>query len=242
MAIPLISAVTNLSLAPARLAGRLLSAALNQGAGHAQPDAAVPRPAASPRPRAAAARRAAAKPLDDVTIARKVESSIFRGSGAAKGKVDVNVADGVVWLRGEVRTPVLIKRLAERAAAVPEVRQVENLLHLPRTPAPSRTDTPPSQQRTRRSKARPAERKISPGPVTAEAPAPSVAEPSPREVSARRAGRAPAPLGSIEGSSEEPTPAEENGPAAAHRGSRLKPETVKAEMHRRTDGPGSTER
>lgn len=158
MAVPLISAVTNLALAPARLAGRLLSAALNQGVGDLQPDAAVPRPAGSPRPRAAAARRAA------------------------------------------------------------------------------------SQQRTRRSKARPAERRISPGPVTAEAPAPSVAEPSPKEVSARRAGRAPAPLGSTEGSSEEPTPAEGNGPDAAHRGSRLKPETVKAEMHRRTGGPGSPER
>jgi hypothetical protein len=131
-----------------------------------------------------------------VTIARKVETTIFRGVDVDKGKVDVNVAEGVVWLRGEVRTPELIKQLEERAAKVAEVRGVENLLHLPKTPAPSRTDTPAPQRKTRRSSKRPEERTVNLTQVTEEAPAPPSAEPSPREVAASGTGRRPAPLGS----------------------------------------------
>ena len=141
-------------------------------------------------------RKPPAKPLDDVTIARKVESQIFRGSGAAKGKVDVNVADGVVWLRGEVKTPDLIRRLEERTRQIPEVREVENLLHLPKTPAPSRTDTPPRQRKTRRTAARPAARKLVDTSVGNEASPPEMAEPTPRETAKRGEGRRPAPLGS----------------------------------------------
>jgi len=44
------------------------------------------------------------------------------------------------------RSPQLIKLAEARAAEVPEVTKVENLLHLPKTPAPSRTDTPPRQR------------------------------------------------------------------------------------------------
>src|SRR5215218_10485960 len=42
------------------------------------------------------------KDLTDETLARKVESEIFRDADAPKGQVDVNVVDGVVYLRGEV--------------------------------------------------------------------------------------------------------------------------------------------
>jgi osmotically-inducible protein OsmY len=64
---------------------------------------------------------------------------IFRDDSIPKGKIDVNAADGVVWLRGEARTPEMIKALAQQASEIPEVKQVENLLHLPKTPAPTRT-------------------------------------------------------------------------------------------------------
>ncbi|HSJ94918.1 MAG TPA: BON domain-containing protein, partial [Gaiellaceae bacterium] len=47
------------------------------------------------------------KELDDVTLARKVESEIFRDADAPKGRVSVNVANGVVQLRGEVERPDL---------------------------------------------------------------------------------------------------------------------------------------
>src|SRR5437588_7492834 len=89
--------------------------------------------------------------MDDTTLTRKVETQIFRIRGAAKGKIDVNAADGVIWLRGEAKTPALIKQIEAKAASIPEVKVVENLLHLPKTPSPTRTDTPPSQRRTRSS-------------------------------------------------------------------------------------------
>jgi len=133
--------------------------------------------------------------LDDAALARKVESVIFRDRKVAKGKIDVNAADGVVWLRGEAKTPDLIKQLEEQAARVPEVRRVENLLHLPKTPAPSRTDTPASQRKTRRSRPEPAKRRTSRGRVTAERKQPRKAEPQPKQRAARRQGRGPAPLG-----------------------------------------------
>ena len=103
--------------------------------------------------RAATKRRASRqpKPLGDVAITRKVETEIFRDPGVNKGGIDVNTAAGVVWLRGEAKNPEQIKDLEARAAAIPEVTRVENLLHLPGTPAPTRTDTPASQRRTRSS-------------------------------------------------------------------------------------------
>src|SRR3954453_6823632 len=75
------------------------------------------------------------KDLDDVGLARKVETVIFRDDAVPKGKIDVNAADGVVWLRGEAKTPEMIKDLERQATAIPEVKKVENLLHLPKTPA-----------------------------------------------------------------------------------------------------------
>jgi hypothetical protein len=78
------------------------------------------------------------KDLDDVALARKVETIIFRDDAVPKGDIDVNAANGVVWLRGQAKTPEMIKGLERQCAAIPEVRQVENLLHLPKTPAPTR--------------------------------------------------------------------------------------------------------
>jgi osmotically-inducible protein OsmY len=93
------------------------------------------------RTRASSRPKPEPKPLDDVTIARKVESNIFRDIDVDKGKVDVNVAERVVWLRGEVANQDLITELEARATGVTEVRRVENLLHVPEAPAPGRTDT-----------------------------------------------------------------------------------------------------
>ena len=74
--------------------------------------------------------------LDDVTLARKVETEIFRAPDAPKGSVDVNVQEGVVQLRGEVERPELIDELVSKARSVQGVREVENLLHTPGTEAP----------------------------------------------------------------------------------------------------------
>jgi hypothetical protein len=74
--------------------------------------------------------------VDDVTLARKVETEIFRPADAPKGDVSVDVQAGVVYLRGTAEQP-WVERLAEGARAVDGVTGVENLPHPPGTPAPA---------------------------------------------------------------------------------------------------------
>jgi hypothetical protein len=159
------------------------------------PQAAKPR--AQAQRRAQQRRNTRPKPLDDRTITDKVETELFRDDDVDKGKIDVNTADAVVWLRGEAKTPEQIKELEAKALAIPEVKQVENLLHLPKTPAPTRADTPRTQQKTRRHKGTPSARKVTPGRTTSERKASTPkAEPTPKEVASEGKGRQPAPLGS----------------------------------------------
>jgi osmotically-inducible protein OsmY len=69
--------------------------------------------------------------LNDEALKAKVESEIFRDPDAPKGKVAVNVEDGVVHLRGEVEDPATSEGLREAATKVEGVRGVENLLTTP---------------------------------------------------------------------------------------------------------------
>jgi BON domain len=149
--------------------------------------------------RAASERRASRQPkdLDDVSITRKVETELFRSKDVEKGKIDVNTADGVVWLRGVAKNPEQIKELEAKAAAIPEVKKVENLLHLPKTPAPTRTDTPSTERKTRTSKPSQSSRKVSTQRTTgaSKRATSSSKEPAPADVARSGAGRPPAPLG-----------------------------------------------
>src|SRR2546425_12653041 len=77
---------------------------------------------------------------DDVTLARKVESKIFRGADVPKGQINVNVEEGVVYLRGELEQPDLIDDLGAQARKVRGVRAVENLLHGPGEEAPAKAE------------------------------------------------------------------------------------------------------
>lgn len=72
---------------------------------------------------------------DDGTLVDRVESQLFRDSDVPKGDININAADGVVTLRGEVDEP-MIEEIAVRVAAVEGVARVDNLLHPPGTPAP----------------------------------------------------------------------------------------------------------
>jgi osmotically-inducible protein OsmY len=238
------SSAVRLSLAPARLAGRMAGSLLRElrgnGAGDAGPapssarakpaartrsqaqekrDAAMARAkeqskrgaagargkAQSKRPatrtRASARSKPAPKPLDDVTIARKVESTIFRDIEVDKGKVDVNVAERVVWLRGEVESQDLINELEARATGVIEVRRVENLLHVPEAPAPGRTDAAALQSETEGSVARLEPPAVTAGEPSEEATAP-VAGRGTGSVEAGGKGDERAPVGSNAGSAD----------------------------------------
>jgi hypothetical protein len=66
---------------------------------------------------------------DDVTLARKVESELFRPADAPKGAVSVNVNDGVVELRGELSDQSQIDELGKNAQKIDGVKDVRNLLH-----------------------------------------------------------------------------------------------------------------
>jgi BON domain len=70
---------------------------------------------------------------DDVTLTRKVESEIFRGADSPKGQISVNAEDGVVFLRGQVKNPEQMKELEAAARKVGGVKDVNNLLHTPKT-------------------------------------------------------------------------------------------------------------
>jgi osmotically-inducible protein OsmY len=72
---------------------------------------------------------------DDVTLARKVETEIFRDADVPKGQINVNAENGIVVLRGEVGKPEMIRDLEEKTRKVQGVREVENLLSTPKTPA-----------------------------------------------------------------------------------------------------------
>jgi len=74
---------------------------------------------------------------DDVTLARKVETEIFRDADIPKGRINVNAENGKVVLRGEVEQPELIKDLEQRTKKVQGVQEVENLLHVPGASAPT---------------------------------------------------------------------------------------------------------
>lgn len=143
---------------------------------------------------------AVAKDLGDADLTNKVRSVIFRGMrGVDKGAIDVNVVDGAVYLRGTAKNPQQIRTLEARARAIPEVADVHVLLHLPETPAPTRTDTPAAQRKTRRGGATPSKPRTEPRRVNADKTA-TRGETPPDELAKEGAGRQAAPLGATDGS------------------------------------------
>jgi osmotically-inducible protein OsmY len=75
---------------------------------------------------------------DDVTLAHKVETEIFRDADVPKGQINVNAENGKIVLRGEVDKPELIEDLEKKTKKVQGVTEVENLLHTPGTAAPAK--------------------------------------------------------------------------------------------------------
>jgi hypothetical protein len=103
---------------------RVIRVAVARVQGHARGVVHRLRPPAKPSP-------------DDVTLAHKVESVVFRDPKFPKGQISINAEEGEVFLRGQVDRPELIRELEEAVRNVPGVQGVENLLHLPGTPAPT---------------------------------------------------------------------------------------------------------
>jgi hypothetical protein len=83
-----------------------------------------------------AARPRRREPVDDVTLARKVESELYRRARVPKGHISINAEDGFVFLRGVMDRQDDIERVEIATRQIKGVRDVENLIHLPGTPAP----------------------------------------------------------------------------------------------------------
>jgi BON domain len=84
-----------------------------------------------------AARPRHREPFDDVTLARKVESELYRRARVPKGRISINAEDGFVFLRGVMDRQEDIERIELATRQIDGVRDVENLIHLPGTPAPA---------------------------------------------------------------------------------------------------------
>ncbi|HEX2128337.1 MAG TPA: BON domain-containing protein [Solirubrobacterales bacterium] len=65
---------------------------------------------------------------DDLIVLDRVKTEIFRPGDAEKGSVNVNVENGVVYLRGDVDDPAQAEYFEVAAAGVEGVVRVENLI------------------------------------------------------------------------------------------------------------------
>jgi osmotically-inducible protein OsmY len=74
-------------------------------------------------------------PENDVVLAHKVRSELFRDQDIPKGDMNIDATNGVVYLRGQVERPDQINDIESRVRRINGVRDVENLLHQPGTPA-----------------------------------------------------------------------------------------------------------
>jgi hypothetical protein len=74
--------------------------------------------------------------LDEVAIANRVKSELFRDPEIDKGAISVNVEHDVLFLRGTAPTREQIDDIGHRAGRIDGVGRVVNLLHVPGEPAP----------------------------------------------------------------------------------------------------------
>ncbi len=72
---------------------------------------------------------------NDQHLADRVRSELFRPADAPKGSVNVNVEEGVVYLRGLVDERRDADKLVDKTKDIEGVDEVKNLLHTPGEPA-----------------------------------------------------------------------------------------------------------
>jgi BON domain-containing protein len=76
--------------------------------------------------------------LDDVTLADRIQSTVFGSPDVPNDRINIEVVGGVVRLRGELDSREEIDDISSRIAAVAGVNDVEVLVHLPGQPAPNK--------------------------------------------------------------------------------------------------------
>lgn len=73
---------------------------------------------------------------NDETLTQRVRSQVLRDPALHHHRININTERGTVVLRGEVDRPEQMRHLEQAVRHIPGVCGVENLLHLPNTPAP----------------------------------------------------------------------------------------------------------
>lgn len=81
-------------------------------------------------------------PDNDRTLVDKVRSEVLGQEEFRPYTINVDAADGVVVLRGQMDRPEQIRALRDAVSRVPGVRLVENYLHLPGIPPPNEPGIP----------------------------------------------------------------------------------------------------
>jgi osmotically-inducible protein OsmY len=76
--------------------------------------------------------------MDDASVADRVRSQVLGRNDVHATELLVNVEDGIVSLRGELGDRERVDRVIDLTTEVAGVRGVENLIHLPDTPAPTK--------------------------------------------------------------------------------------------------------
>lgn len=92
----------------------------------------------------ASARSDETVPVNDQALAEKVKSEVLGDPEVPKDRINIDVSDGIVALRGEVEDRELMQTLDAKARSVTGVREVQNLLHLPGEPPPNLSPVPGS--------------------------------------------------------------------------------------------------
>ncbi len=76
-------------------------------------------------------------PVDDIALAQKVESKVFGDPRFPKGRINVDVYEGCVTLRGRLDHEAQIRDVEKAVRKISGVQRVQNLLHTGNRPAPN---------------------------------------------------------------------------------------------------------
>jgi hypothetical protein len=74
------------------------------------------------------------EPMNDATLAAKVETELFRDPDVPKGRININAENGTVILRGVAQSRDQIEHLLAQTASIDGVRVARSLLRTPDEP------------------------------------------------------------------------------------------------------------
>ena len=87
--------------------------------------------------------RDTSEPMDDATIARRIRMKVDERPDLETGSLVIDVVRGVAYLRGKLNDRRKLDEIVDLTSAVPGVRRVQSLLHLPESQTIERPATRP---------------------------------------------------------------------------------------------------